>query len=117
MYRWHIEERIRPRLDAGLTTDQWKRNLDDYVAAATALWTAMARDGFDSRFPIQVDPNGELIGGAHRLACALSLGIKVVPVEPMHYVAWAPAWGEAWFRAHGMTDIESLRADWEALRQ
>lgn len=119
IYLWHIEQRILPRLEAGLSTDQWKRSLDDYVKAATALHQNMVRQGFDARLPIPVDPAGELLGGAHRLACALSLGIKAVPIQRLHYAAWAPAWGETWFRARGLDEanIAILRETMDHLRE
>jgi len=102
---------------AGLATDQWKQSLDDYVASAQALLWSMRERGFDPGRPVPIDLDGELLDGSHRVACALALGIADVPVERRSTLAWAPAWGEAWFVAHGMigADLERLRRDYAAI--
>jgi hypothetical protein len=117
VYRWHIEKRSGLRIKAGLPTDGWKRSLDDYLQSASALAGCMRRQGFFRGGAIPVDPDGELLGGAHRLACALALGIAEVPVTRDQRRVWAPAWGEAWFRDNEMAveDIVRLRRDWLAL--
>lgn len=116
-YKWHIAERVGSRIEAGLPTDRWKLTLNDYLASAQALLLSMVQDGFSPHHPIPVDRSGEILGGAHRLACALALGIDRVLITRMDHTAWAPAWGEDWFRDHGMqpADLERLRQDWEAL--
>ena len=117
VYRWHIEARSGARLSAGLATDRWKRTIDDYVVSAGTLFASMFVDGFDPKQAIPLDPNGELLDGSHRLACALALGIEAVPVTHSSRLAWAPAWGEAWFVEKGMAaeDLARLRADYAAL--
>jgi hypothetical protein len=77
----------------------------------------MATVGFDYNWAIPVDENGDILGGAHRTACALALGITV-RCERMAERAWAPAWDAAWFRQHGMPDdyVEGLIKDYEALK-
>jgi hypothetical protein len=106
-------------MSAGLSTDQWKRTLDDYVASAKALHASMVDKGFDPAWPIPVDPDGELLGGAHRLACAMALGIESVAVTHSPGYVWAPAWGVAWFTAAGMAhdDLMRLTDDWIAFRR
>ena len=117
VYRWHIAARSGQRFVAGIATDQWKRSVDDYVVAAQAVFASMARDGFNSRYPIQLDPDGELLGGAHRLAAALALGLPSVPCEIAPYKVWAPPWGEAWFQEHmTVAMVDRVRADWERLK-
>lgn len=117
LYRWHIAERVGARIEAGLPTDRWKLTLNDYLASAQALFLSMVQDGFSSHHPIPVDRNGEILGGAHRLACALALSIERVPVTKSDVAAWAPAWGEEYFRDHGMqpADLDRLREDWQSL--
>lgn len=102
---------------ARFTTDGWKTSLDDYLSAAEALFASMVAQGFDPAHPIPVDPDGELLGGAHRLACALALELDQVPVTHEPSKAWAPPWGEAWFRDNGMgiEELERVKRDWEAL--
>lgn len=102
---------------AGVPTDVWKVTLEDYISAAGALCASMALRGFLPQGAVPVDPDGELLGGAHRVACALALGIEEIPVERKQNRVWAPPWGEQWFRDHGMPveDLERLRQDWEAL--
>jgi hypothetical protein len=97
-----------------------KPNTDHYIETAGALCASMALRGFVDipEWRIPVDPNGELLGGAHRVACALALEIKEVPVVRMTQLCWAPPWGEQWFRDQGMEpeDLDRLRRDVELLR-
>jgi hypothetical protein len=118
LYRWHIEVRSGRRFEAGLTTDGWKRSVDHYVISAKSLLNAMEHEGFKPRYPIEVDPDNELLNGSHRLACALVLGIEQVPIERKHWKVWAPAWGEQWFKDNGMdeADLTRLREDWRKIR-
>lgn len=118
VYKWHIAQRVGARIEAGIPTDRWKLTLNDYLASAQALLLSMVQDGFSPHHPIPVDRNGEILGGAHRLACALALNIETVPVARSDIECWAPAWNEAWFRDHGMqpADLDRLREDWQSLR-
>lgn len=117
LYLWHIEKRSGRRMSAGLATDGWKRTLPDYITSAEKLLKDMAHHGFRPEYSIPIDPNGELLDGSHRLACALALGLPAVPVVHRTQYVWAPAWGEAWFVENGMTgeDLERLRQDWKSL--
>ena len=104
-------------MQAGLATDQWKRTEDDYVNSATDLLHSMQQFGFLQSEPIPIDINGELFGGAHRLACAIALQIKLVPVVTIQHAVWAPPWNEAWFVEHGIapSDLKQIRDDFELL--
>lgn len=115
VYRWTIEKRSGHRMAAGLATDKWKKSVDHYLISAKALLSAMAREGFDPRFAVPIDPDGELLDGSHRVACALALEVEEVPVSPQQRYVWAPAWGYEWFVENGMGDLESLREDWRGL--
>lgn len=107
-----------PRIRAGVATDQWKVCVNDYVNSARFLFLSMSRSGFDPSCAIPVDTGGELLGGAHRLACAIAVDLPEVPVVRLDKVVWAPPWGEAWFEDHGMTPagMQRLREDWEIMR-
>lgn len=117
LYRWHIEKRSGNRMQAGLATDRWKRSIDDYMVSAQALAQSV-RDGFDSRFPVPVDNNGDILDGSHRLAAALVAGSIRIPIEPRDTLAWAPAWDRAWFIDNGLPpdQVASLERDLTALR-
>ena len=117
-YIWHIEARIGPRMKAGLATDQWKRTIHDYVNSAKTLLDSMQQFGFLQTEPIPIDINGELFGGAHRLACAIALKHDLVPVVQIPHAVWAPPWNEAWFEEHGMTqcDLQAVREDFEEIQ-
>ncbi len=97
----------------GLTTDGWKRTSDDYVNTSEYILESIRRRGFRNDEPIPVDRNGELLGGAHRLACACALGIKEVPVVQRNQEVWAPPWPKEWFVEHGMwaADLKILDED------
>lgn len=97
--------------------DGWKRTTDDYVNAALSMAVRMdGLTGFDELYPIPVDPDGEILGGAHRTACALALGIDCY-VQPMPQRAWTPAWDRQWFVDNGMSEEDLARtlADWDEM--
>ena len=96
-YRWHIEARSGERMKAGLATDKWKLQLDDYVKSAKDLLESMSSHGFDEKYPVPIDPDGELLNGSHRVACALALEIPYITVELRPDYVWAPAWDYLWF--------------------
>ena len=102
---------------AGMATDQWKRSVDDYVNAAGELARSMKVHGFKEDWPVMLDPDNELLSGAHRVACALALGLERIVVNYSRYVVWAPPWGRPWFVIHGMSDadLERLDLDWERM--
>jgi hypothetical protein len=104
-------------MKAGLATDQWKRTIHDYINSAKDLLESMSLAGFFQSESIPIDINGELFGGAHRLACAIALRIKLVPVVQIQHTVWAPPWNEAWFVEHGMApgDLEQTRDDFQLL--
>jgi len=117
VYRWHIETRSGARMRAGLATDGWKKSVDDYVRSARMLYDSMRCHGFPLLGTVPIDPAGELLDGAHRVACALALGIETVPVKREARHAWAPGWGYEWFVAAGMghDDLERLCRDFKEL--
>lgn len=119
VYRWHIMERSGHRMEAGLPTDNWKRNVDQYVLAATALYESMSRSGFQTAGAVPVDPNGELLDGSHRVACALARGLPQIPVMRLSRKVWAPAWDLAWFAVHRMSraDLRRLLDDFDLMQQ
>lgn len=105
-------------MEAGLRTDRWKKSVDDYVQAARTLIMSMTAKGFDAAHAVPVDPNGELLDGSHRVACALALELKEVPVVWQPRYVWAPPWDYAWFQEEGMSerDICRLYDDYEAMK-
>lgn len=119
LYRWHIAERSGVRMRAGVATDEWKRSVDDYVQAAASLTASMMQQGFLPFYAVPVDPNGELLNGSHRVACALALRIHEIPVQLANRTAWAPPWDRDWFLAKGMdaAEVSRLEADMERIKQ
>ncbi len=114
IYRLHIELRSGARMKAGLATDKWKRKLDDYVSSAHQLHEWMMADGFRREFPVPIDPDGELLDGSHRVACALALGMPHVWCELRPDYVWAPRWDYLWFVQSKMPreDIRRVLRDW-----
>lgn len=111
MYLWHIAH----RRGSGYV-DGNKSGLNEYLPAARSLLASMSANGFSSSAVIPVDPNGDILGGAHRTACALALDLDVT-CETLPKFAWAPAWDAAWFRQHGMPDeiVNELLTDFRNL--
>lgn len=118
VYRWHIEERVGPAIRAGQPMDRWKTSIDDYVESAKSLLGSMRDRGFVAQGAIPIDRNGELLGGAHRLACAISLGLPFISVDHRNQDVWAPPWHRGWFIEHGIgsRDLKRLDEDWELMR-
>lgn len=116
VYRHHLDARKAALAKINLGMDG-KSGTDEYVHQARALLVSMATKGFDPAYAIPIDPDGELLGGAHRTACALALGIGDVPVKQHAQRAWAPAWGLEWFKDNGMAtdDLARLRNDQDVL--
>jgi hypothetical protein len=79
-----------------------KTSLALYVTAARVLFDRMREIGFDPSAPIPVDQWGRLRDGAHRVACAAVLGLKV---EILYLKVQYPIrqWGIDWFLAHGFS--------------
>lgn len=102
----------------GLPTDKWKTSLEAYCEAAVALCTSMGKTGFSPEHPVPVDPEGELLDGSHRVACAIALGIKDIPVVYPQRHVWAPPWDEDWFIAKGLIgqDLIKLKEDFRTMR-
>lgn len=77
----------------------------------------MRARGFDAAYPVPIDPNNEILGGAHRTACALALGMDVI-AQRRDTAAWAPAWDAAWFKRYGMPErqVEGLLVDYHTLK-
>src|SRR3990167_6710831 len=112
VYLWHIARRR-----ASGFVDSTKNGLEVFMPQARNLLASMAMDGYDPAYPVPVDSNNDILGGAHRTACALALGINVL-IDRRDTAAWAPAWDAAWFRQHGMPEgeLEGLIADYERLK-
>lgn len=101
----------------GLATDKWKKSVDDYVVSATELLKSIARKGI--REPIPIDPDGELLNGSHRVACAVAYNLAAVIVIRQDRKVWAPAWDLGWFMEHNMPpqDVERMMNDWALMNE
>lgn len=77
--------------------------LGTYLPAARFLFRSMGARGFDASWPIPINIDMELLGGAHRTACAHVLGLtpSYEKIDTSH--VW-PAWGREWFIEHDMAD-------------
>lgn len=104
-----IEKRVGHRWAAGKPMDRWKMEPGDYLDAAADLSIRMSVSGFDAGYPVPVDPDGELLDGSHRVACALALDLPLVPVWKRPEYVWAPAWGAKWFEDAGL-DVDTVSA-------
>ena len=66
--------------------------------------------GFKLDHPIPLTPEGKLIDGSHRLACALHFGCKLIPVQFVAHknIKW---YGVSWFYDNGfdVSFIENMR--------
>lgn len=110
-----IAKRSGRRIHAGLVTDHWKTSLEDYLRAAHYIFEEVKKRGFSPRFPVPVDPDGELLNGSHRVALAVALDISVIPIVSQPHYVWAPPWDFKWFVQNGMlkNDLDMLKSDLE----
>ena len=118
VYRWHITTRIESNRRAGFGMDVGKpQDASVYVEEAHKLAASMLRYGFLTACAIPLDCNGELLNGSHRTACNMAMGLETIPVVMCDRRVKAPAWGEAWFIAHGCPaeDLDRIRRDWQSL--
>jgi hypothetical protein len=110
VYRQHIEQRT-----GGVEKRSWKKSVDDYVNGAEGLlldmWT-----GFNPKHPVELGSNLNLMGGAHRIACAIAKGFKVHR-EIRDKAGNARAWDIMFLHEKGMrpSDIRCIQAYQEEL--
>ncbi len=96
-----------------------KGSLESFKLQFIELIDAMRRDGFREEFAIPVaKKTGLILNGAHRLAAALCLGIKRVPVV-YNTELEGLTWNTRWFMMQGFTplEIDALTRTWVALKQ
>lgn len=110
VYRWHIKTRT-----GGNEKGSWKSSTDDYVRASGALLMSMQSYGFLPSDPILIGDDGAQRNGAHRLACALVLGLDVY-VQGCDLSA-PGGWGRDELLSYGIcpADMERVEIDWAAL--
>ena len=88
----------------GVEPGSSKSNVGDYIAEAVKLLDSMTKHGFDAGSPIILCRTPRLRNGAHRLACALTLGI--VPYRVLHdEPGRSPPWDRAVMERSGLNTI------------
>ncbi len=77
----------------------------------------MYDNGFQFQHAIPIDNHGELLNGAHRVACAIAYDLPEIYTWRVNKEAWAPAWDYQWFIDNGMDkeDLEHLVCLWETI--
>jgi hypothetical protein len=113
VYCWHIETRAHANARVRIGMDG-KSGIEQYVQDCGRLLASMRASGFIAAHAVPIDPDGELLGGAHRTACAIALGLPAIPVTDEMRRVWAPAWDKQWFVSNGVepADMERIAADW-----
>lgn len=89
MYRDHIFRRTMGKGDN-------KNSVDEYVSAAKSLFNSMKTTGFNPLYPVPYTSRG-INNGAHRIACALALGIKQIDAVQITGNVKKLEWGESFF--------------------
>ena len=65
------------------------------------LCLSVATKGYDgNKYPVNLNPDGTLFDGAHRVACALAKGEESIPVLFKKRKLKRPSYGEDWFLNH-----------------
>ncbi|RTZ47584.1 FkbM family methyltransferase [Candidimonas sp. SYP-B2681] len=114
MYRQHILRRTN-----GCEPHAFgKASVGDYEQAFVVLIESIKEYGFLRHFAIPVDCNGKILNGAHRLAAALALGLKTVPVITLPAPWEGLEWGLGWFLHSDFepNEINALLLEWCELR-
>jgi hypothetical protein len=101
----HIYGRTR-----GREPDGRKNTVDEYVEACAALVASMSASGFDPTCPIVLCSTPRLKNGAHRLACAMAMGLgpwRTLSPKP----GQSPPWGRAELCDCGIRESDIRRAE------
>lgn len=115
LYRKHILARTggtEPADFHGPVSD--KRHIDDYVSACHALLKSMQINGYDVSYPVPLGNSNIPLNGAHRIACATVLGLKVHAESFSGEAGYH--WDMAWFVQHGFSKVERLRILFDLVR-
>lgn len=97
LYKEHILKRSGGTEggDRWIKVPSGKNCVDDYITSAKKLHTSMKENGFDINYPVPyyITNNG-IENGAHRISCALALGINIyaMKVVPKRYKRWDEKW-------------------------
>ncbi|TBU93900.1 FkbM family methyltransferase [Phytopseudomonas dryadis] len=105
LYRRHILQRTNGREPESLG----KTCLEDYERSFIALIESIRAEGLQEACAIPVDGEGRILNGAHRLAIALALGLKSVPVVRLPPPWKGLEWGMGWFLHYGFKPAEINR--------
>jgi hypothetical protein len=107
VYRWHILGRT-----GGREKKSHKVTIEHYVIGCHELLGSFRARGFDPAYPVLVGSNDVLMDGAHRIACALTLGVDV-RVRRLPREGRAQEWGCYALKRHGMPvqQIDALLAE------
>jgi hypothetical protein len=100
LYRKHILHRtggVEPPDCNNAEHHVRKSCIEDYEREALALYHSVSENGFRTDRTIALSDELLLVNGAHRLAVALSLGLRSIPVARS---AHGGIWGADWFRRY-----------------
>jgi hypothetical protein len=104
-YGLHINGRT-----GGAEPGSSKTTLRDYIVEACKLLDSMMKHGFDTSSPIVLCRTPRLRNGAHRLSCALTLGI--VPYRVLHNEPGrSPPWDRAVMERSGLNSARINAAE------
>lgn len=85
-----------------------KNSPEDFLRAFRQTFESLQRFGFDaSKSRIVVNPDGQVVDGAHRLACAAALDLDIVTQPSEEH----PNYGQGFFESRGQpTTVSALTA-------
>ena len=105
MYQWHINKRT-----GGKEPKSQKITLADYIDACYALLRSMDSNGYNEFYPIKIDSNYNLHGGAHRLSCAVLLHLPIC-AEVKVTTKTPRLWDKQWFIDKGLDNISLVKIE------
>lgn len=97
--------------DPHIPNQDRKLSVDDYVNAAKQLYKSMKETGFNKEYPVPYYNIG-LENGAHRVSCAMALGINIYAIKVIPRKI--KNWDERWFSKKGFSaeEIELLKREY-----
>lgn len=109
LYRRHIQLRTGGR-EPG---NPFKQTVDDYERDFQLLIGAITREGFQSCGAVPLNPDGLILNAAHRLSCALAIGLEQIPCFEIKDVQ-AYDWNISWFLGHRFcaSEVSALLHTW-----
>ncbi len=98
LYFWHIETRTK-----GFEKQHWKSSLRDFKTGCVELLNSMQSHRFLPQYAVDINQDGVLLTGAHRLSCAIAINETAYQrITPTHKTL--QPWDAVYLKSVGADD-------------